>query len=219
MKTKRSKIPLYQSPNRLVGGLSVSVSAITNVTAVSMMAKMYGSGRYRLTRRTKNSFTRRIPTSSCSASCVTACGLLLTMARPPSSENLRRRSRRPCPGYLTRSTHAVGKDLNLEVGVFETQVREGLARLEQLPLLLPLEGFLLILKTPFLEHVGANAEDHVPAGLGDPDQIVEGLGRGVSRGEDARGDDCPESVVGEVQPPSQLHLAQVLVHTFVAGEF
>src|ERR671921_930189 len=88
MKTKRSKIPLYQSPNRLVSGLSVRVSAITNVIAVSMMARMYGSGRYRLTRRTKNSLTRRIPTSSCPASRVVACESVPAMAKTPFPKNL-----------------------------------------------------------------------------------------------------------------------------------
>ena len=114
--------------------------------------------------------------------------------------------------------HLVGEDLRLQLGVFIAQGRKRLAHFHQSPLLLPFEVFLFLLKAPILVHVGAHAEEHVPTRACSLDQLIKGLWWGVAGGEDARRYDGDEGIVGEVQPPSQLHLAQVFVDSLLRAK-
>lgn len=53
--------------------------------------------------------------------------------------------------------HPVREDLGLGIGIFVAQVRKEICYLEQLLLILPFKGFLLLFKAPIQVHVGTKA--------------------------------------------------------------
>ena len=76
---------------------------------------------------------------------------------------------------------------------------------------------MILFETAFLVEVDAQAEYDESARFGDARQFIEGVGRGVTGGEDAHADDRVERISVEAQLLAQGHLVEFFVKGLPAG--